>query len=115
MSDPIDFESIQGGGLRSGRALVQQLIPGGTFRSLERIVRNPRREDKHHGSFKINYRTEQWTDFAIDDKSARGGAAKADGTPSFCFGRGQEKAVSMARPDMGLTRKMHPGRRPAQP
>jgi AAA domain len=73
MSGPIDFERINAAALRNGRALLQQLIPGGTFRSLEYIVRNPRRDDKHLGSFKINYRSGQWADFAIDNKSARGG------------------------------------------
>ena len=73
MRGPIDFERINAAALRNGRALLQQLIPGGTFRSLEYIVRNPRRDDKHLGSFKINYRSGQWADFAIDNKSARGG------------------------------------------
>jgi hypothetical protein len=73
MSGPIDFERTDAAALRDGRALVQQLIPGGTFRSLEYVVRNPRRDDRHPGSFKVNYRTGQWADFAIDNKSARGG------------------------------------------
>jgi hypothetical protein len=91
MSDPIDFESIQGGGLRSGRALVQQLIPGGTFRSLERIVRNPRREDKHHGSFKINYRTEQWTDFASTTKAPGAAPRKPMGPLPSASGAGRKR------------------------
>ncbi|HUZ32649.1 MAG TPA: DUF3631 domain-containing protein [Xanthobacteraceae bacterium] len=63
----IDFEEINAAALRSGRALVQDLIPGGKFRSLEYVVRNPKRADQHAGSFSINYRSGVWKDFATDD------------------------------------------------
>src|SRR3974390_2571818 len=53
--------------LRDSRSLLPQIIPGGKFRSLEYIVRNPRRDDQHAGSFKINYRTGVWKDFATGD------------------------------------------------
>ncbi len=68
MSHLINFESINEAALRNGRALVQELIPGGKFRSLEYIVRNPARDDKNPGSFKINYRSGQWADFATGAK-----------------------------------------------
>ncbi len=67
MSGPIDFEGIKKAALRDGRALVQQLIPGGKFRSLEYIVLNPRRDDKTPGSFKVDYRSGVWKDFATGD------------------------------------------------
>jgi hypothetical protein len=63
------------------------LIPGGKFRSLEYIVRNPRRTDQNPGSFSINYRTGQWADFATNDKGGdfnslvaylRGGISQSD-------------------------------------
>jgi hypothetical protein len=73
MSGAIDFDGINTTTLRSARSLLPVLIPGGKFRSLEYIVRNPARDDKNPGSFKISYRTGQWADFAVDDKSARGG------------------------------------------
>jgi hypothetical protein len=68
MRGSIDFERINAAALCSGRALMQQLIPGGSFRSLEYVVRNPARDDKNLGSFKINYRTGRWADFAIGAK-----------------------------------------------
>jgi hypothetical protein len=60
----IDFAEINDAACRNGRPLVQELIPGGRFRSLEYIVRNPTRDDKSPGSFSVNYRTGQWHDFA---------------------------------------------------
>ena len=63
----IDFEKINQAALRNGRALVQELIPSGKFRSLEYVVRNPRRNDQNPGSFSINYRTGTWKDFAAGD------------------------------------------------
>ena len=63
----IDLEGIHRAALRDGRSFLQDLIPGGKFRSLEYVVRNPRRDDKNPGSFKINYKTGVWKDFASGD------------------------------------------------
>ena len=52
----IDFAAINSAALRNGRSLVQDLIPGGKFRSLEYVVKNPCRNDERPGSFTINYR-----------------------------------------------------------
>jgi putative DNA primase/helicase len=60
----IDFEGINRAALRNGRSFLQDLVPGGKFRSLEYEVRNPTRHDKNPGSFKINYKTGVWKDFA---------------------------------------------------
>jgi AAA domain len=67
MTGAIDFEGINETALRNTRALVQKLVPGGKFRSLQYIVRNPRRDDKTPGSFTINYRSGLWKDFATSD------------------------------------------------
>jgi putative DNA primase/helicase len=64
---PIPFKTINDAALRDSRSLLPQIIPGGKFRSLEYIVRNPRRDDQHAGSFTINYRTGVWKDFATGD------------------------------------------------
>ncbi len=66
MTAEIDFAGINAAALRNGRSLVQDLVPGGKFRSLEYVVRNPTRDDKSPGSFSINYRTGKWGDFAAD-------------------------------------------------
>jgi hypothetical protein len=62
----IDFQAINTVALRNARSLLPILIAGGKFRSREYIVLNPRRVDKHPGSFKINYKIGEWADFAID-------------------------------------------------
>jgi hypothetical protein len=67
MPNLIDFDAVNQAALGRARPLLQDLIPGGKFRSLEYVVRNPRRDDQQPGSFKINYRTAVWKDFASGD------------------------------------------------
>jgi AAA domain len=70
MNGAIDFEGINAAALRSTRSLLPELIPGGKFRSLEYVVKNPCRDDRQPGSFCINYKSGRWKDFA----SGNGGA-----------------------------------------
>ena len=72
MSGEIDFKGINKAALSQPRSFLQELVPGGKFRKLEYVVRNPARDDKNLGSFTINYKTGKWADFAVDDKKARG-------------------------------------------
>jgi hypothetical protein len=67
MTQPIDFEGIKVAALRSARSLLPELLTGGKFEGDEYVVRNPRRDDKTPGSFKINSRTGFWKDFATGD------------------------------------------------
>jgi putative DNA primase/helicase len=67
MTNSIDFDGINAAALRNGRSFVGGLLPGGKFRSLEYIVKNPRRNDQHPGSFSINYRSGRWKDFSSGD------------------------------------------------
>jgi hypothetical protein len=64
----LPFNEIDRAALVGGRSLVARLIPGGKFRGREYVVRNPRRNDDRPGSFKVNYRTGVWADFATTDK-----------------------------------------------
>lgn len=48
------------------QALVTDWIPGGKFQGVQYIVRNPRRNDKRAGSFKINISTGAWKDYACN-------------------------------------------------
>ena len=64
MMSLVDFEGINRAALRNGRSFLKDFIPGGTFRSRDYVVRNPTRDDKNPGSFKINYKTGVWKDFA---------------------------------------------------
>ena len=47
--------------------LREHLLPGGVQRGNEYVVRNPLRNDRHAGSFKINLITGRWSDFATGD------------------------------------------------
>src|SRR5215831_7176578 len=67
MTHPIDFDGINAAALRSARQLLQERLPGGKFQGDEYVVRNPLRNDQHPGSFKINCKTGQWSDFAIGE------------------------------------------------
>lgn len=63
----IDFAAFNEAAGRNGRSLVQELIPGGKFRSLDYIVRNATRNDKSEGSLSINYRTGKWYDSVTNE------------------------------------------------
>jgi hypothetical protein len=67
MSGAIDFEAINIAALRNGRAFVESLLPGGKFQGSEYVVLNPRRDDRHPGSFMINYGSGRWKDFSSGD------------------------------------------------
>ena len=50
MTPLIDFDGINAAALLGARGLLQGLIPGGKFRSLEYVVKNPTRNDRETGS-----------------------------------------------------------------
>jgi hypothetical protein len=63
-----DFAAINDAACLNGRSLVQELIPGGEFVSLdEYTVRSPQPNDKPPSSFSINYRNGKWHDFATNE------------------------------------------------
>jgi hypothetical protein len=67
----IDFAGINAAALAALPALLQRLLPGGRIEGHEYTALNPRRVDRHIGSFRINTLTGRWADFAVD--GARGG------------------------------------------
>jgi putative DNA primase/helicase len=67
MSGTIDFDGINAAALRSARSFLQELLPGGKFRSLQYLAKNPRRDDGHLGSFTAHCRKGVWKDFANGD------------------------------------------------
>jgi putative DNA primase/helicase len=66
----IDFDGIKAAALSSARSLLPGLVPGGKFDGYEYVALNPSRPDKNLGSFKINYRTGKWSDFATDARGS---------------------------------------------
>jgi hypothetical protein len=69
----IDFDRINAEALASLEAVCRRLLPNGRRAGHEYVALNPRRADRHRGSFRINLANGRWADFALADKSARGG------------------------------------------
>jgi hypothetical protein len=68
MSRPrIDYDGINRAALAALPSLLVQWLPNGRREGREYIALNPRRVDRHLGSFRINMRTGQWADFAVGD------------------------------------------------
>jgi hypothetical protein len=64
----LDFAAINRAALADLPALLARWVPGGKYRGIEYVVRNPKRSDRTPGSFSVNSRTGQWADFATGDK-----------------------------------------------
>jgi putative DNA primase/helicase len=62
----IDFDGINQAAVRAYRSILPSLIPGGKFRGQEYVVKNPRRDDQHPGSFSVNIKG-VWKDFATGE------------------------------------------------
>jgi hypothetical protein len=69
---PIDFALVNRVALRELPVLLARWLPGGKRHGSEYVVRNPKRQDRRPGSFKVNLVTARWCDFATGD---RGGDA----------------------------------------
>jgi hypothetical protein len=65
---PIAFRRIAAAACANCAAIVTQWLPNGKRTGREWCARNPRRNDRHIGSFRINLRTGAWADFAIDQR-----------------------------------------------
>jgi hypothetical protein len=67
-SSRIDFAAINRAALPLLPAILQRVLPGGRRAGREYSALNPRRVDRHIGSFRINLNTGRWADFATGDK-----------------------------------------------
>lgn len=68
MAGRIDFDRINGAAMSDLRPLLAQWLPNGKIVGHEYVALNPRRADKHLGSFKISLTHGCWADFATGDK-----------------------------------------------
>ena len=66
----INFRRIAEIALCDAECIVRQWLPDGTRQGAEWMARNPKRNDRRLGSFKINLLNGAWADFATD---VRGG------------------------------------------
>lgn len=63
----IDFGRINREALPMLPALCRRWLPDGRRAGREWIARNPRRADRHPGSFSVNLVTGRWGDFATGE------------------------------------------------
>ena len=68
MTAHLDFAGINDAAMASLPALLARWLSDGRIEGREYTARNPRRADRHNGSFKVNLDTGKWADFATDDR-----------------------------------------------
>jgi hypothetical protein len=68
MKSRVNYAFIGNAALRSLPLIVLRWLPDGRREGHEWVARNPKRDDRNTGSFKINLRTGKWADFATGDK-----------------------------------------------
>ena len=66
----IDFARINRIALNSAEVILERWLPSGRREGCEWVSLNPRRSDRHLGSFKVNYKTGAWADFAIGERGS---------------------------------------------
>jgi len=64
----IDFDLINRAALANFPAVLARILPTGRAIGTEWVARNPKRDDKRAGSFKVNLRSGRWSDFATGDR-----------------------------------------------
>ena len=92
------YDVIGSAALRSLPLIVLRWLPHGRREGREWVARNPKRNDRHLGSFKINLKTGQWADFATGDK---GGDVIS--LAAYLHGLSQSAAASRISEMLGLT------------
>jgi hypothetical protein len=66
----IAFRQLANTALDHADTLARRWLPDGQREGHEWVCRNPRRDDRHRGSFKVSLRTGKWADFATEDRGA---------------------------------------------
>ena len=94
----LDFGTINAAALSNLPALLGRWLPDGRENGREYEARNPRRMDRHPGSFRVNLRTGRWADFATDK---RGGDPVS--LAAFLFGLSQAEAARRLAVMLGLS------------
>jgi hypothetical protein len=64
----IAFRLIAEAALGRADSIVRRWLPDGRREGVEWVCRNPTRDDRRRGSFKVNCVTGKWGDFAAGDR-----------------------------------------------
>jgi hypothetical protein len=89
----LDFAAVNAAALRDLPMLLVRWLPDGRVHGKEYFALNPRRADRHPGSFRVNLRTGRWSDFATGD---RGGDPVS--LAAYLFGLSQADAARRLLP-----------------
>lgn len=68
MKQVLDFDRINAAAMAAFPAVLNRLLPGGKTIGRELVARNPKRADRHLGSFKVNRYNGRWADFATGER-----------------------------------------------
>lgn len=94
----VSFQTISSAALLHLPALVRRWLPDGRRQGYEWVSRNPTRDDRKPGSFKINLRNGRWADFAT---GAKGGDAIS--LAAHLFGLSQVAAARKLAAMLGIS------------
>jgi hypothetical protein len=97
-ASPIDFGAAARAGLARLPDLLARWLPGGRIEGTEYVALNPLRLDHRLGSFKVNLKTGQWTDFAIEGARGRDAVSLA----AYLGGIGQVEAAERLTAMLGI-------------
>lgn len=94
----VDFARVNQAALAALPQLLRRWLPDGRQVGDEWVARNPKRADRHPGSFRINLRSGAWADFAV--AGARGGDVVS--LAAFLAGIGQVDAARELARTLGI-------------
>lgn len=94
----VNFSRINDAALAVLPRLLARWLSDGKLIGEEWVARNPRRADRHAGSFRINVRRGAWADFAI--AGARGGDVVS--LAAYLAGISQVEAASELAKALGI-------------
>jgi hypothetical protein len=94
----VDFARINCAALARLPNILARWLPGGWIEGTEYIALNPRRADRRPGSFKVNLKTGQWADFAIEGARGRDVVSLA----AYLGGIGQVEAAERLAAMLGI-------------
>ena len=92
------FNHINRAALASLPALLARWLPGGVQAGTEYTARNPKRNDRNAGSFRVSTTTGRWADFATAD---RGGDPVS--LAAFLSGKSQVEAARELAAMLGIS------------
>jgi hypothetical protein len=96
-SGRVNFDRVNAAALVAAARVVLGLLPEGRREGAEWVARNPLRDDRRPGSFKVNLHTGRWGDFATGDA---GGDLVS--LAAYVTGLGQREAAIRLAESLGV-------------